>query len=88
MDDELFDNQERIYQNELDGVIQYPPSRFLKPAWNEEERNSKVKESSQALDEQNYYEESYNEDYNNTEPIHKYNKEPECIYYVIMFILI
>ncbi|KAL6591174.1 Centrosomal spindle body, CEP44-domain-containing protein [Neocallimastix sp. 'constans'] len=65
-DDEY--NDEKIYQNELDGVMQYPPSRYLKPSWNEESRpTTKPVDYNQYNEGSNYCESVDNEDYNNTE---------------------
>ncbi|ORX52957.1 hypothetical protein BCR36DRAFT_369215 [Piromyces finnis] len=78
MDGEFSNTQEGVYQNELDGVMQYPPSRFLKPAWNEERNNIKTKENNSTFEEPNYYEEYNDNDYSHNEPQQDFNRESDC----------
>jgi len=71
-DDELSISQQKLYQNELDGVMQYPPSRFLKPSWSGEKIHDKVEDNNPINDESNYYEDSYNNNYINTKTNDEY----------------
>lgn len=54
--------------------MQYPPSRFLKPSWNDDQ--DKSTEYNQINENPNYYELSYNDndEYNNAEIINQNGK--------------
>jgi len=66
-EEELLNENDKIYQNELDGVMQYPPSRFLKQSWNDDNNQDKSIDYDQVNEKSNYCESPYNDEFNNTE---------------------
>jgi len=74
--------------------MQYPPSRYLKPSWNEESRpTTKPVDYNQYNEGSNYCESVDNEDYNNTEINLQIKKEMNCNYnkfynYICLYIYI
>jgi len=84
--DEISINQQKMYQNELDGVMQYPPSRFLKPSWSGDKMHIKLEEENKHTNEEpNYYEDSFINNYDSSKTNDEYNNRIDCKYNIIIF---